>query len=265
MFILLLPLVVFVIGLLIGSFLNVVILRLNTGRSMVTGRSKCARCSRELTWYELIPVASFLALRGKCRTCRQHISHQYPIVELITAITFMVLYSSIVIPAGITTISILTFLFAATVGALLIVILIYDMRHKIIPDSVVYPFIILSFVSIIWNVFFTPGFSVSSAIFGGILVALPFFLLWYFSRGTMMGFGDVKLALGMGWLLGLSGGFAALVLAFWIGGIVGLVLLAATRQYKMKSQIPFAPFLIAGIAIVGIWHVTMSTLFPLWP
>jgi leader peptidase (prepilin peptidase) / N-methyltransferase len=79
-----------------------------------------------------------------------------------------------------------------------------------------------------------------------------------------MGFGDVKLALGMGWLLGLSKGLAALVLSFWVGGIIGLFLLVLTRKYSMKSEVPFAPFIIVGIAIAGLYSVAIGTLFPLW-
>ncbi len=261
---LLLPLIIFAFGLLIGSFLNVVILRINTGRSIVIGRSKCARCNRELAWYELVPVFSFLGLRGKCRTCKQPISFQYALVELATAIIFVVAYTQIVVAGGFTATAIISYIFTLIIASLLMVITIYDLRHKIIPDMVVYPFIVLAIGSIVWRAVTVPYFHIWGALLGGTLVALPFFLLWYFSKGRLMGFGDVKLMLGIGWLVGLTAGFAVLVLGFWIGGIVGLFLLALTRRYGMKSQIPFGPFLVVALGIVALWGVTISSLFPLW-
>lgn len=258
-----LPLLVFALGLLIGSFLNVVILRMNTGRSMVTGRSACARCDNTLTWYELIPVFSFVGLRGKCKTCKASISFQYPLVELLTGIVFVMLYTHFFLPLVFVGLGWLPFVFAATVACVLIVILVYDLRHQIIPDHAVYLFIILALLSIFYRAFTVPGFAVLGALVGGVVVALIFFLLWYFSNGRAMGFGDVKLGLGMGWLLGLSSGLAAVIVSFWIGGIVGLLMIAVSRSYSMKSRVPFAPFMIAAIAIVAIWGIRFSSLFPL--
>jgi leader peptidase (prepilin peptidase)/N-methyltransferase len=258
-----LPILVFVLGLIVGSFLNVVILRMNTGRSVVSGRSKCASCSTTLHWYELIPVFSFLGLRGKCRSCKASISFQYPFVELVTAIVFVILYTKIVLVGGLTFLTVGSFIGGAVAAALLIVITVYDIRHKIIPNQIVYPFIALSFVSIIWKTIMVPGFLPTPFIIAGPVLAAPFFLIWFISKGTAMGFGDVKLALGMGWFLGIASGIAAFFLSFWIGAAVGLLLIAFS-QAKMKSQIPFAPFLILAFTIVSLWGVTLSTLFPIW-
>lgn len=259
-----LPLVIFVIGLLVGSFLNVVILRMNTGRSVVTGRSACARCNHRLEWYDLVPVFSFIGLRGKCRTCRNHISVQYPIVELITGIVFVLLYTKFLI-GGFTLGAWITFGFAAVVAALLIVITVYDLRHKIIPDQAVYPLILLAFASVIWRAVQDPyTTSAWGLILGGLIVALPFFALWYFSKGKAMGFGDVKLALAIGWLVGIVQGFTAVLLAFWVGAIVGLFLIGISRRYGMKSEIAFGPFLVIGLCIVVLWGVTIQSLFPIW-
>ncbi len=257
------PLLVFTLGLLVGSFLNVVILRLNTGRSVVTGRSACARCNHTLRWYELIPVFSFIGLRGKCRTCRRDISVQYPIVELVTAIVFVLLYTKFLI-GGLSMYALISWGFAATVASLLIVITVYDLRHKIIPDTVVYPLILLAFASIIWSAVQDPLFLPWGRILEGTIVTLPFFALWYFSKGRAMGFGDVKLALAIGWLVGLVQGFTAVLLAFWIGAIVGLLLIGISRRYGMKSEIAFGPFLIIGLCIVVLWGVTIQSLFPVW-
>jgi leader peptidase (prepilin peptidase)/N-methyltransferase len=259
-----LPVFIFILGLIIGSFLNVVILRMNTGRSVAKGRSACARCNTTLSWYELIPVFSFLFLRGKCKTCKARISFQYALVELVTAIIFTTIYTNIILSTGFTLISLAVFIFSAAVASVLIVIFAYDIRHSIIPDHMVYLFIVLSLVSIVWKLCTVPGFQAGMAVVDGVAVALPFFLLWYFSKGRVMGFGDVKLALGMGWLLGLVGGMSAMLWAFWIGAVVGLLLLGLSRRYSMRSEIPFAPFLIIGTFMVSVWGVTILSLFQLW-
>ncbi len=258
-----LPIIIFGLGLIIGSFLNVVILRLNTGRSIANGRSKCTRCSNTLSWYELIPVFSFIGLRGKCRTCKNPISFQYPVVELVTALTFIVLYTKILLPQGFNFVSILSFIGTLTIASLLIVIMVYDFKHKIIPDKIVIPFIVISFFSIIWKALTINNFVVLPYILAGFAVAAPFFLIWLISKGKAMGFGDVKLALGMGWLLGMSLGFSMFFLSFWIGSVVGLLLIALSHA-KLKSQIPFAPFLIIALFIVSVWNISLQTLFPIW-
>ena len=254
----------FVVGTMMGSFLNVVILRINTGRSVASGRSMCTRCSRTLMWYELIPVASFLALRGKCRTCRTRISFQYPVVELGTGLLFVLLYIAIPLVQGFTPFSWLTFIFMATIGAFLIVAAVYDVRHKILPDAVIYPFLLLSVFGVVVHATIDPHFDGLRALFDGVLVALPLFILWLVSKGRVMGFGDVKLMLGIGWILGLSEGLAGLILSFWIGALFGLFLIAISRGYGMKSEVPFGPFLIIGAIIAGLWQVGLSTLFPIF-
>ncbi len=259
-----LPVIIFGLGLIIGSFLNVVILRINTGRSIAKGRSKCARCSTPLAWYELIPVFSFLGLRGKCKTCSTQISFQYPIVELVTGLMFVILYTKIMLSQGFNLYSLVSFVFSATVASLLIVIMAYDFRHKIIPNKIVYPLIVLSFISILWKVATLPSFSFLNSVYSGLILAAPFFFLWFFSKGRFMGFGDVKLALGIGWLVGIASSITIFFLSFWIGAIVGLLLLATSRAHGMKSEIPFAPFMIVALFIVSVYEVTLSSLFPLW-
>lgn len=260
-----LPIIIFGFGLIIGSFLNVVILRLNTGRSIATGRSACATCSRTLAWYELIPVFSFLVLGGKCRTCNRQISFQYPFVELLTGLLFVVLYTRIVLMGGFTLLSLLSFLFGTVVASLLIVITIYDLRHKIIPNKIVYSFIVVAFVSLLWKVYTIPQFNFLETLLAGFLLAAPFFFLWFFSKGKWMGLGDAKLALGMGFIVGISGAITVFLLSFWIGAAVGLLLIAASRVHGLKSEIPFAPFMTISFALVALWGITIAQLFPLWP
>lgn len=252
----------FIFGLIIGSFLNVVIFRLNTQKSF-GGRSRCLSCHNQLSWYELIPLISFLGLKGRCKSCRTRISIQYPLVELLTGAIFAclflkfqdVFYSSTFIFAG-------TMAFYAGMLSLLIVIAVYDIRHKIIPDALALVFGILAFIGL----FFFSGYGFNLHIpsilefLSGPLIALPFALIWLVSKGAWMGLGDAKLALGLGWLLGLSRALSGLVLSFWSGAIIGLILIAFSKKHSMKSEIPFAPFLVLGAIIAFLFELH---LFPI--
>ncbi len=246
---------IFLLGTIIGSFLNVVIFRFNTSRSVSTGRSICMTCSKTLRWYELIPVISWLFQLGKCRGCATKISHQYPLIEIITGFIFLLIAYKMLPMLSISSNTFVFFIaFYAMIFSLLIVIGVYDMRHKIIPDPLVYTFIALCFLSTFIHVsalgatFQIPSFGIWTV---GPLLAVPFALIWLFSRGRLMGLGDAKIILGIGWLFGLSKGIAVLVLAFWAGAVVSiLILLLSHMKITMKTEIPFAPFLILGMLIV---------------
>ncbi len=241
----------FIFGLIVGSFLNVVIIRHNTNRSL-GGRSGCMVCQKKLGWYELIPVFSFLFLKGRCKGCQTKISIQYPLVELTTGIIFSLLFVKFQNLFQINPFSFyLTFIFYAVAFSLLLMIAVYDLRHKIISDKLILIFSILTFLGLFS--FSMHGFYIHLPMLwqflAGILLALPFALLWLVSRGAWMGLGDAKLALGLGWLLGLAQGLSGLVLAFWTGALVGIVLLIFSKKYSMKTEIPFAPFLVLGAII----------------
>jgi leader peptidase (prepilin peptidase)/N-methyltransferase len=253
-------LLIFLFGLIIGSFLNVVILRYNTGRSL-GGRSACFTCNKKLSWYELLPVVSFLALRGRCRSCQSKISWQYPAVEFSTGLLFALTYLAFSPQDwAITT-------FYLFVVSLLVVITAYDLRHKIIPDLFVFLFIL---AGLIHPLFLSgPIFSnLAMAVFGGVMTALPLFLLWAISKGAWLGFGDVKLALGIGLFFGLRNGLSVLMLAFWLGAIIGLALIGLSKfskrkkgGYNMKSEIPFAPFLITSFLITLLFNLNAIDVF----
>ncbi len=205
----------FVFGTIIGSFLNVVILRFNTGRSL-GGRSGCMSCGKKLVWYELFPVISYLFLRGVCSKCKTTISWQYPLVEALTGFLFVLIYMKLipVMPAEF----VQTFFYLA-MTCLLIVIAVYDVKHKIIPNPFVYTFIVLAFINLFLDS--TAWFSMStwSHLLAGPILALPFASIWLFSKGTWMGLGDAKLIIGIGWILGLGAGANSIILAFWIAAI----------------------------------------------
>jgi prepilin signal peptidase PulO-like enzyme (type II secretory pathway) len=256
---------IFIFGAIIGSFLNVVALRYNTGMT-IEGRSVCFSCGKTLRWYELIPVLSYVMLRGKCSACRSGISLQYPLVELLTGTLFVLLYAQ--------NNPLYYFTLMCLITAVLVVIVVYDIRHTIIPDGLVYSFIALSFIKLLSDNNFL-GLFTSERIWellAGPILFLPFFLLWFFSRGRWMGFGDAKLAWGIGWMLGLIPGISSLIFSFWIGALVGILMLLLKRissslsvhnrglflRFKnltIKSEIPFAPFLILGVYIVFLGHV----------
>jgi len=244
-------LIILILGLIVGSFLNVVILRYNTGRSL-GGRSGCFSCGKKLVWYELFPVASWLAQGGRCRGCKGKISWQYPLVELLTGVLFVLAYWKFSPDWW-------KIAFACISLAVLVVLTTYDWRHKIIPNFFVYLFVILGFA---YCIFFGDFFS---GLFGGIVLALIFASLWFFSKGRWLGFGDVKLVAGIGLFLGWRGGLSAIILAVWAGALVGLGLIFlrkiklwhSKKSFTMKSELPFAPFLMLGFILSFIFNLNV--------
>lgn len=227
----------FVFGAVVGSFLNVVILRYNTGESIVYISSHCFSCRKKLSWYELVPIFSFLIQKGKCRKCKSKISWQYPIVEMLAGVIFTLVAQKIFdFPAV---------LYYWLTFSLLIVISAYDFRHKIIPNLLVYILIFLAFCH--W-------LAIDKAALDVLLTGLGFFILffgiWFFSKGRWMGLGDAKLALFIGLFLGLEKGLAAFFLSFWIGALLSIfLLLFLPKKFTLKSRIPFGPFLVLGAAL----------------
>lgn len=233
---------VFLFGLIVGSFLNCVIYRLEVKQSFLRGRSFCPHCKHTLSWQDLIPVFSFLFLHAKCRYCSKRISWQYPAVELATGILFILIFWILDFGFG------LTFGFWILISSLLIIIFVFDLKHFIIPDKVVYPAIIIAsifnFQFLIFN-----QFSIFNSLILSALGASAFFLfIVLVSRGKSMGIGDIKLAFLMGLLLGFPYILVALFFSFLIGAIIGIGLILAKRK-TMKSEVPFGPFLVIGTFI----------------
>ncbi len=282
----------FLLGLIIGSFLNVVILRHNTGRG-TKGRSGCMVCKHQLSWKELFPVISFLFLKGKCKNCKTKISWQYPIVELVTGLLFAFNFyylfnqamsvSELVINIGLT----------SCIWALMVIIFVYDLKHKIIPD--VFSFTAFG-VSVLYTFCTTFVFNNNAFIIGansgmdrawipafagmtakvtptlalhllaGIIFYLVIYLMWKLSKGRIIGLGDAKLLLSIGTVLGLVYGLSAIFIAVWIGCIYSIALLlkqrlnARGKHITMKTEIPFGPFLIIGFVIVYFSKIDVTNL-----
>ena len=246
---------VFVLGLCVGSFLNVVIFRLKilnfSKRKNLRkkNRSQCPKCNHQLNWQDLFPVFSFLFLRGKCRYCKEKISWQYPLVELATGIIFLLVFfaqSSPVFNGNF--LNVLNLIFLFYIVSVLIIIFVYDLKHYIIPDKILFPAIAITFF---YQLFF--NFALIGNYLIAVLVGAGFFLIIFFvSRGMAMGFGDVKLAILMGLLLGFPNILTALFLAFFFGVIISIILIIFYGK-KMKSEIPFGPFLVLGTFLALFW------------
>lgn len=259
-------LMVFVFGTVIGSFLNVLVLRYNTGISVVTGRSFCFSCGKKLGFLELIPVFSFLYQGGKCTSCGSKISWQYPVVEALTGLLFMGVFAKYF---GWRAFNFDTYyvLIGMAVMAVLVAITVYDFKHKIIPDGLVITFGVLALLKLLTDFFMMPGTpgEIKSHLLwylmAGPVLALPLFLIWLFSKGRYMGLGDPKLVLCLGWFLGPIMGLSALILAFWSGALYGLALMLLSKfhwhglKIDGKTEVPFAPFLILGFLVVYFFGV----------
>lgn len=263
-----------IFGAIIGSFLNVVILRYNTGKGL-TGRSGCFTCGKTLQSHELIPVLSYLFQKGRCLGCRSSISFQYPLVEGITALLFALAAFKELTPFSnlYTALDFVSIILTLGIISILVVIAVYDYRHKIIPDLFSLIFAVLALAKTLLyyqeSIFHFPYIL---DFFAGPIVALPFVLIWFFSKGKWMGLGDGKLALGIGWFLGLSSALSAICIAFWVGAIVSLGILFSQntmthkRRISMKSEIPFAPFLIIGTLVayfipIDLFHLNTFLYF----
>ena len=265
---------IIIFGLIIGSFLNVVILRFNTGRKL-DGRSHCLACSKTLGWQELIPVWSFLQQQGKCKHCQTNISKQYIAVEIVTAIIFALVFWRGMQDIGLDNyFGLIRFLIASfTIVSILLVIAVYDLRHKIIPDNLVYALVAVSAL----NIFIIDlGVGIEEVVwlvhglFSGALLFFAFWALWHYSDGRLMGLGDGKLVFALGLWLGFKLAFAGIFLSFILGAIMGLALMYIPRYVKLppalkkinfKTEIPFASFLVLGALISFILNFDVFSLF----
>lgn len=239
---------IFAFGLIIGSFLNSVIYRLSINQSFLIGRSYCPECKTSLKWYDLIPVISFLILKGKCRYCKKPISLQYPLVELSTAslFTFIVFQNIDLLLYGFSFSVFLKICFLFLVSCFLIIIFAYDLKHYIIPDKVIFPAVLVVGIWYLVSWLFFDSYTeykMLNTIYSTIGVSLFFLLIVLISQGKWMGMGDVKLSFFMGLFLGFPKILIALFLAFFIGAIIGIILIILGKK-TFKSEIPFGPFLV---------------------
>ncbi len=213
-------------GAIMGSFLHVVSLRFHTGKSL-RGRSHCLSCGTQLRWYELIPLVSWIIQKGRCRHCGAKIPLDVFIAELLSSLLFLSIALRSYFAAGETDLSlsyVLSTLYLFLVSSLFLIVFFYDARHKIIPDEFSVALAVLTLVGAFFfgfegRIYTFLGFHIPHTLdlLAGILIPLPFALIWLLSRGILMGLGDPKLMVSIGFLLGLRRGWSAVFLAFWLG------------------------------------------------
>lgn len=249
------------IGLAVGSFVNVVIYRTLHGDSPTRGRSYCDHCKKLLRWYDNIPLFSFVMLKGKSRCCRKPISWQYPIVELMTALLFLWWYGMGFAFFKLTQAPAVYVqpLFWLVVGLLLLIIVVTDLRTYLIPDFAVFGLVGLG---LIYRVYLTAIDVMQStdlllAVAAGLGLALAFAFIILLTRGKGMGWGDVKLAVAMGILLGWPRIAVAVMAAFVLGAAVGVGLIAVGKK-RFGQVIPFGPFLVLGMVIGLVWGTPIA-------
>lgn len=234
----------FVLGLFVGSFLNVCIHRLPRGQSIVMPPSHCPACGKTLGFVELIPLVSFCWQRGRCRSCRVKISWRYPGVELLTGLLFAILYRHFGLPEV---------LWQAVFYSILVAIFFIDWEHELIPNALVAALLLLTAAVQL----FMPQISFFAALGGGVLGGGLFLLLAILSKGGMGG-GDIKLMTVLGLWFGWQQTILLIFLAFFSGGIVA-VLLLLLKIKKRKDAVPFGPFLVLSAFIVGMWGKQIIT------
>jgi leader peptidase (prepilin peptidase)/N-methyltransferase len=237
------PLMLFVFGAMVGSFANVCILRIPAEESIVFPRSRCPKCKQPVRWYDNIPLISWILLRGRCRSCESPISFRYFVVELLTAIAAVTLYSRVGL--GVEWLVLFPFLTA------LIIVTFIDLDHRIIPDAISLPGIAVGFLLSLRG---EPG-PISSAIGivtgGGLLLAVAWaYHAWTGREG--MGGGDIKLLGMIGAFLGWKSVPFTMLLSSLTGSLVGIALMLWTRS-DTKYAIPFGPFLALG-AVAFIFY-----------
>lgn len=249
----------FISGLCFGSFANVLVDRGQKNESL-NGRSQCDFCHYQLQWFDNIPVLSWLFLGGKCRKCGKKLSMQYPIIELLMGMLFLL--SAIQGGLGNSVwgkMEIIRTFFLLFFSFLFLVIALWDWKYMLIPDNLVWLGIAVAFLRVLNFVFlekncFWSGWncSFSQAFLGGLVVFGFFFLMFQFSSGRWIGGGDVKLGFLIGMLAGFKNIYWLLMLAYLSGALVAVFLLL-NKKKKMNSRLPFGPFLLFASFVLLLW------------
>ena len=245
--------IVFIFGLMWGSFANVVILRLPNGESVVRPRSRCPKCSTAIKWYDNIPVVAWLILRGRCRQCKTSISARYPLVEFLTGLVFALIY----LKYGQSWITLEYIIFAWG----LIVVSFIDLDHMILPDVFTLSGIVIGLVGAAVNPERSFVSALAGMLMGGGFLWLIAYLYLLFRKEEGMGGGDIKLLAWMGAVLGWTSIPFIILGSSIAGSIVGLVL-AARSKAGLKSTIPFGPYLALAALVymlggeqIGLWYI----------
>lgn len=232
------------LGAFIGSFLGVLADRLPRHKGVILGRSHCDHCHKTLKAFDLIPILSFILLKGRCRYCQKKISLKYPLIELASGLAFAYLYLTSANP----------FLFL--LFSVLLVIFVSDWQYLIIPDSMIISALL---VILLYKLFYSFQ-TLPSDLLAGLGASLFLYFIYKITKGRGMGFGDVKLALSIGLFLGFPHIIIAFYLAFLTGALIALILLLLGK-IQLKKPIPFGPFLVWALIAVYLWKEKLLLLF----
>lgn len=236
------------LGAIVASFVGVIVARLYTGQSFLTGHSRCDACDAPLSPLSLVPILSFVASKGRARCCGARISSISPLSELVLGALFAFSYGTL----GLT----IVLLFMLLALSLLLALVLYDLEHQILPSPLLYGFLAVSAITGLLMSASLQDFVQTALVASGI--ALSLFAIHAFSRGRAMGFADAPFAFGLALLVGPSA-FSGFVYSFWIGAVVGIVLLLQRpKGSRMGVEVPFAPFLACGFLLA---HITQWNLF----
>lgn len=233
-------LVLSILGAIIASFVGVIVARLNTGTSFLTGRSRCDACGRELSPGQLVPIFSYLFSSGKASCCGAHISIISPLTEATLAVLFVLAYLTVGFSG--------VLLLLLTALSLLLALVLYDLAHQILPFPLLAVFVVASAVT---GLMLAPSLTeFLNSLFVAFLIGASLALIHFFSRGRAMGLADAPFAFGLALLTGSSAALAGFIFSFWIGAGIGIVLLLQRPAgSRIGVEVPFAPFLAAGFLL----------------
>ena len=232
-----------VIGLVFGSFLSVLVTRLDKKEGIVAGRSECPNCYHKLGWYDLAPLFSFIFIGGRCRYCKHSISLFYPTIELTTSLVLVsyFLFNGLVLN--------ISSFYHITLLVLLVSLIFFDYLYLILPDKIL---VVMGLLALFFSIFYKPNELIHLFIFG-FLFALGFAIIYLVSKGGAIGFGDVKLVFIIGLILGYPLGLLAIIFAIWGGALWGLVLMGFGKATR-KTALPFGSFLSLSTIIFIIFN-----------
>jgi len=264
---------IFILGLIVGSFITAYTHRAVRGKSVSKGRSLCPNCNNKISWYDNIPIFSFVVLGGRCRNCNKKISLRYPLIEFATALVFVLIslfgYRCMLPVQGLIVestvlcfwqeqIGILVLPYFLFIAASLIAIFVTDVEDQIIPDSLSYSLFVFTFLALI----IASPEDLYIRLFTGFALSLSFLFLHLITLGRGMGLGDVKLVIFAGILLGWKLSLVWIFLSFVIGAVVGVILIAASKA-KFGKQIAFGPFLIVSFFLtIFVGDCLLAKFFP---
>jgi prepilin signal peptidase PulO-like enzyme (type II secretory pathway) len=247
----LLMLLIFVFGLCIGSFINALVYRLYNDLPIGKARSMCVYCKKQLKWYHNIPLISYIFLFGKCSFCKKKISWQYPLVELITGVLFILTFYHFNILENF---NFIVLLFYCFIILLLIIIFLFDLKYMIIPDLISIPGIIIIFLFQIYFAINSGDFlnNILKILLAGVVCGGFFAVQYSLSKGKWVGSGDIRLGILIGFILGWPMGIVALFLSYIIGTIYAIPVLILKKK-NLKSQVPMGVFIVLAIFVVMFW------------